>query len=159
MRVVKPKRADWFLMSEASGLYDGPVPAKDIQAEAARRGISLSSLRRAKAGLGIQAFKSPGLDGCWMWQRAPRDPIPAIPYAPPVPYTRGEVEDALRDAGWIESDGRWRWPTAHGAISRGTYYTLAQALRIATLNYRREEKERNQREWDRWAARRERRGA
>jgi hypothetical protein len=156
-----PNKAFWFLTSGELDLHDGPMPAKEIQAEAVRRGISLSSLRRAKAELGIKAFKSPGLDGCWMWWFPPREPTSAIPYAPPDTYTREEVEDALRGAGWIESEGRWRWPAApeYGFFGRGTHYTLAQALRIAALNYRREEAERKQREWKLWAAKRRRRGA
>jgi hypothetical protein len=149
----------WFLLEEGLGLGYGPMPAKEIQELAAKRGISLTSLRRAKRQLGIKAYKSRGLDGCWMWRfpdREPRDPDPPAPG-----YSAEDVASALQGMGWVETGGRWKWPNApkSGPVSPNKFYTFPQAFRLAALEYRREKAEREEREWKHWSDRRRRRGA
>ena len=59
-------------------LVAGPLPAKQVKAEAAEAGISAKSLRSAREALGIKPEKS-GFEGGWVW---------ALPRCPQ------EVEDA-----------------------------------------------------------------
>jgi putative DNA primase/helicase len=46
-------------------LADGPVPSKQIDAEAQEAGIAKQTLRRAKAKLGIKPYKD-GMEGGWV---------------------------------------------------------------------------------------------
>lgn len=45
-------------------LADGPVPSKQVDAEAQEAGVARSTLRRAKASLGIKSYKD-GMKGGW----------------------------------------------------------------------------------------------
>jgi len=45
-------------------LADGPVPSKQVGAEAQEAGVAKATLRRAKASLGITSYKD-GMDGGW----------------------------------------------------------------------------------------------
>jgi len=46
-------------------LADGPVPSKQVDAEAQDAGITKSTLRRAKVNLGIKPYKD-GMKGGWV---------------------------------------------------------------------------------------------
>jgi putative DNA primase/helicase len=48
-------------------LADGPVPSKEVDAEAEEAGITKATLRRAKASLGITSYKD-GMKGGWVWE-------------------------------------------------------------------------------------------
>jgi putative DNA primase/helicase len=45
-------------------LADGPVPSKQVDAEALEAGIKSATLRRAKANLGVKSYKD-GMKGGW----------------------------------------------------------------------------------------------
>jgi putative DNA primase/helicase len=55
-------------------LANGPLPAKQVKAEATEAGISAKSLRSAREALGIKPEKS-GFEGGWVWAlpRCPRE--------------------------------------------------------------------------------------
>jgi putative DNA primase/helicase len=56
-------------------LADGPVPAKQIKADADSAGLAWATVRRAKDRLGIKPHKA-SMDGGWMWS-LPRRCSPA----------------------------------------------------------------------------------
>jgi hypothetical protein len=47
-------------------LADGPVPAKQVKADADSVGLAWATVRRARKRLGIQPYKA-GMDGGWLW--------------------------------------------------------------------------------------------
>ncbi len=61
---ARPDGTDFLL----EVLKDGPLPAKDVIAQAAAAGISEHTLRRRAKDLGITSEKAPGVkDGPWLW--------------------------------------------------------------------------------------------
>jgi putative DNA primase/helicase len=48
-------------------LRDGPVPSKQVEADAKANGITQRTLWRAKADMGIAAARLPGQRGAWFW--------------------------------------------------------------------------------------------
>jgi len=48
-------------------LADGPLPNKEIRADADGAGYPWGSIRRAQKALGVEAFKD-GMKGCWKWK-------------------------------------------------------------------------------------------
>lgn len=130
---VSPARltAEGFLLGELlPETGGGPCSAKELQAGAARHGISVASLRRAKKTLGVQSFKAPGLDGQWVWQLPPAEFDEPDPVGTPEDFVRHMLE-----AGWVpvtDSWEKWQWRSAPeaGAISRGAYYPFDFAYKI-----------------------------
>jgi len=72
----RQEAADWLL----DALRLGPVEVKQLQGDARGDGISWATLRRAKQGLGVEAYRSGGLAeaGTWKWRMpaATGDPEP-----------------------------------------------------------------------------------
>jgi putative DNA primase/helicase len=52
-------------------LADGPVPSKQIRADAEGAGHHWAAIRRAQVALGVEAIKD-GLRGPWVWRLAPK---------------------------------------------------------------------------------------
>lgn len=69
-RAARLREAKEFLMTE---LADGPKPAKEIEREAKRQGLSMETVRDAKRALGIEAVKD-GFQGKWVWKLPQRWP-------------------------------------------------------------------------------------
>jgi len=69
------REAKEFLLNR---LEAGPVKYDDIVEEAKQQGITMATLRRAKKGLGVKAWKERGkVDGSWFWE------LPKMANAPP----------------------------------------------------------------------------
>jgi len=63
-RVSAMKEATEFL---TQALGKGARPTKDLYEQASAMGISLRTLKRAKAQLGVKSHKGPGMDQPWEW--------------------------------------------------------------------------------------------
>jgi putative DNA primase/helicase len=75
---LEPGKGDSPALIEAKGLLldmltAGPMPQKELKAEAEGVGISWASVLRAKKTLGVQSEKAPG-DGPWRWRLPERSP-------------------------------------------------------------------------------------
>lgn len=83
----------------------GPVPAKDVEKERHRAGISEWSWRRARTALRVRVAKS-GFDVGWMWSLpegdGPRRPSPSTPSAPAPPEKPAPI---IEDDGHPEDGG------------------------------------------------------
>ncbi|MGB2932410.1 MAG: hypothetical protein WBF40_03345 [Methyloceanibacter sp.] len=88
------KEAKDFLQALLSG---GPVPSKQVDADAQEVGIAKATLRRAKKKLGIKPYKD-GMKGAWLCA---------------LPKTLSPTEDAhLKNVSTFGTDEHLRAPTA-----------------------------------------------
>lgn len=71
--------AQGFLMSL---LATSPVPARQVEAQARKTGISAGTLRRASVALKVKRTKEPTYQGGWVWE------LPQQPTTEEVPQVR-----------------------------------------------------------------------
>ena len=80
-------------------LAKGPVSAKQVKADVEEAGLSWSTIKRAKARLGIKAQKA-GMDGGWSWSMPRRGPNPPegdhVSEMSPFGKT-GHIDEPLRE--------------------------------------------------------------
>lgn len=91
----------------------GPVEESDIEAEAGKAGISMKTVRRAKASMGVVSSKE-GLSGGWRWSLGtgyvPRASRPAgEPVVPAVEVAPVASSDVPAVAGALELKGEAHW--------------------------------------------------
>jgi hypothetical protein len=91
----------------------GPVEESDIEAEAGKAGISMKTIRRAKASMGVVSSKE-GLSGGWRWSLGtgyvPRASRPAgEPVVPAVEVASVATSDVPAVAGALELKGEAYW--------------------------------------------------
>ena len=85
-------------------LAEGPVPAKQVRADVEAAALSWSTVKRAKARLGIGAVKD-GMDGGWSWSLPRRGPnlseedhvLNVSPFVPDEPLRQDATSDELPD--------------------------------------------------------------
>jgi putative DNA primase/helicase len=85
-------------------LAEGPVPAKRIRADVEAAALSWSTIKRAKARLGIKAEKA-SMDGGWSWSMPRRGPnfpeddhaLNVSPFVPGEPLRQISAPDELPD--------------------------------------------------------------
>ena len=70
-RTERDDAADWL----REFLADGPRPAADVEREAREAGFTFSTLRRAKAAIGVKSLKQ-AFGGHWEWALRPEDAQP-----------------------------------------------------------------------------------
>ena len=71
-------------------LKDGPVPAREIFAQAEAEGIAEKTIRRAKSNLGVQSYKK-GLEGGWIWAlSAGQEAVPIKPRPEDAPVQKSD---------------------------------------------------------------------
>ena len=85
-------------------LAEGPVPAKQVRADVDAAALSWSTVKRAKARLGIKAEKD-GMDGGWSWSLPRRGSnlseedhvLNVSPFVPDEPLRQDAISDELPD--------------------------------------------------------------
>ena len=85
-------------------LAEGPVPAKQVRADVEAAALSWSTVKRAKARLGIKAEKD-GMDGGWSWSLPRRGSnlseedhvLNVSPFVPDEPLRQDAISDELPD--------------------------------------------------------------
>ena len=85
-------------------LAEGPVPAKQVRADVDAAALSWSTVKRAKARLGIKAEKD-GMDGGWSWSLPRRGSnlseedhvLNVSPFVPYEPLRQDAISDELPD--------------------------------------------------------------
>ena len=85
-------------------LAEGPVPAKQVRADVDAAALSWSTVKRAKARLGIKAEKD-GMDGGWSWSLPRRGSnlseedhvLNMSPFVPDEPLRQDAISDELPD--------------------------------------------------------------
>ena len=66
-----------------STLAAGPLPARQVEAQARKAGISVGTLRRASVSLRLNRTKEPTFQGGWVWEIPARRPQRIRPTAAP----------------------------------------------------------------------------
>ena len=85
-------------------LAEGPVPAKQVRADVEAAALSWSTVKRAKARLGIKAEKD-GMDGGWSWSLPRRGSnlseedhvLNVSPFVPDEPLRQDAISEELPD--------------------------------------------------------------
>ena len=85
-------------------LAEGPVPAKQVRADVEAAALSWTTVKRAKARLGIKAEKD-GMDGGWSWSLPRRGSnlseedhvLNVSPFVPDEPLRQDAISDELPD--------------------------------------------------------------